>query len=62
VTNLNGVYTRSFTIPEETIDENGHANNVAYVQWIQAGSALLSNTMLPSAASKRREKCHLGGP
>lgn len=29
------VYTRSFTIPAEVIDENGHVNNVAYVQWMQ---------------------------
>lgn len=33
--NPNRVYSRSFTIPEEAIDENGHANNVAYVQWMQ---------------------------
>jgi acyl-CoA thioester hydrolase len=29
------VYTRSFTIPGDVIDENGHVNNVAYVQWMQ---------------------------
>lgn len=29
------VYTRSFTIPSDAIDENGHVNNVAYVQWMQ---------------------------
>ena len=26
----NRVYTRSFTIPEDAIDENGHVNNVAF--------------------------------
>jgi acyl-CoA thioester hydrolase len=31
----NRVHTRSFTIPSEAIDENGHVNNVAYVQWMQ---------------------------
>jgi len=35
VTNTNHVYTRSFTIPGDAIDENGHVNNVAYVQWMQ---------------------------
>jgi acyl-CoA thioester hydrolase len=35
VTNLHRIYIRSFTIPEWSIDENGHANNVAYVQWMQ---------------------------
>lgn len=33
--NPNRVYTRSFTIPGDAIDENGHVNNVAYVQWMQ---------------------------
>jgi acyl-CoA thioester hydrolase len=35
MTNINGIYTRSFTIPTAAIDENGHVNNVAYVQWMQ---------------------------
>lgn len=29
------IFTYSFTIPEDVIDENGHVNNVAYVQWMQ---------------------------
>jgi len=29
------IFTYSFTIPESAIDENGHVNNVAYVQWMQ---------------------------
>jgi acyl-CoA thioester hydrolase len=35
MTHPNRVYIRSFTIPAEAIDENGHVNNVAYVQWMQ---------------------------
>ncbi|HSB00783.1 MAG TPA: acyl-CoA thioesterase, partial [Anaerolineales bacterium] len=35
MTNQNRVYVRSFTIPADVIDENGHVNNVAYVQWMQ---------------------------
>jgi len=35
MTNTNAVYIRSFTIPTSAIDENGHVNNVAYVQWMQ---------------------------
>ena len=31
----NRIYSRRFTIPANAIDENGHANNVAYVQWMQ---------------------------
>ena len=29
------VYTRSLVALEDVIDENGHVNNVAYVQWMQ---------------------------
>ena len=29
------VFSYSFTIPKSAIDENGHVNNVAYVQWMQ---------------------------
>jgi len=31
----NRSYRRVFTIPADAIDENGHVNNVAYVQWMQ---------------------------
>ena len=29
------IYTRTYMIPAKAIDENGHVNNVAYVQWMQ---------------------------
>lgn len=29
------VYSKTISIPEAVIDENGHVNNVAYVQWMQ---------------------------
>ena len=29
------IYTKAFMIPSSSIDENGHVNNVAYVQWMQ---------------------------
>ena len=35
MTNTKRVYTRSFTIPADAIDINGHVNNVTYVQWMQ---------------------------
>jgi acyl-CoA thioester hydrolase len=35
VTDTKRVYTRSLTIPADAIDENGHVNNVTYVQWMQ---------------------------
>lgn len=35
MTETTRVYSRSFKIPADVIDENGHVNNVAYVQWMQ---------------------------
>lgn len=32
---ISSTYSKSFAIPENAIDENGHVNNVAYVQWMQ---------------------------
>lgn len=32
---LTEIYSKAFAIPASAIDENGHANNVAYVQWMQ---------------------------
>jgi len=32
---LSLIYSKTITIPESAIDENGHVNNVAYVQWMQ---------------------------
>lgn len=29
------VYSYSFVVPESAVDENGHVNNVMYVQWMQ---------------------------
>ena len=32
---ISSTYTKTIIIPETAIDENGHVNNVAYVQWMQ---------------------------
>ena len=32
---ISNIYTKTFIIPENAIAENGHVNNVAYVQWMQ---------------------------
>ena len=32
---ISNIYSKMFIIPENAIDENGHVNNVAYVQWMQ---------------------------
>jgi acyl-CoA thioester hydrolase len=32
---LTPIYSKTIVITESVIDENGHVNNVAYVQWMQ---------------------------
>ena len=32
---ISSTYSKFFSIPASAIDENGHVNNVAYVQWMQ---------------------------
>jgi acyl-CoA thioester hydrolase len=32
---ISSTYSKIFIIPQSAIDENGHVNNVAYVQWMQ---------------------------
>ena len=32
---ISSTYSKIFIIPRSAIDENGHVNNVAYVQWMQ---------------------------
>ena len=32
---VSSAYSKNFVIPASSIDENGHVNNVVYVQWMQ---------------------------
>lgn len=32
---ISPTYTKTIIIPSSAIDENGHVNNVVYVQWMQ---------------------------
>ncbi|HLO14598.1 MAG TPA: acyl-CoA thioesterase [Anaerolineales bacterium] len=32
---ISSIYSKIIIIPQSVIDENGHVNNVAYVQWMQ---------------------------
>jgi acyl-CoA thioester hydrolase len=32
---ISSTFTKTITIPHSAIDENGHVNNVMYVQWMQ---------------------------
>ena len=34
------IFTYKFSVPQSVIDENGHVNNVAYVQWMQEAAAI----------------------
>lgn len=55
---ISPTYTKIFTIPQTAIDENGHVNNVAYVQWMHAESVLPSSITHPSVGSRRRAHRH----
>ncbi len=33
--NADRIFRHSFDVPKSAIDQNGHVNNVAYVQWMQ---------------------------
>jgi acyl-CoA thioester hydrolase len=37
------IYSHEFVVSQGTLDENGHANNVAYVQWMQNIAVLHSS-------------------
>lgn len=47
------VFTHELTVPPEVIDDNGHVNNVAYVQWMQ-DVAIRHFTALGGAALMER--------
>jgi acyl-CoA thioesterase FadM len=34
------IFSYRFTVPQGVIDENGHVNNVAYVQWMQDAATI----------------------
>lgn len=41
--NSKDIYRHEFTVPESTVDMNGHVNNVVYVQWMQDVAVLHSD-------------------
>ena len=43
--NSNTIYRNEFTVPESTVDMNGHVNNVVYVQWMQDVAVLHSDSV-----------------
>ena len=41
--NSNAIYRHVFTVPKSAEDQNGHVNNVVYVQWMQDVAILHSD-------------------
>ena len=41
----NDIYRYEFIIPESALDQNGHVNNVVYVQWMQDVAILHANAV-----------------
>ena len=48
----NGVFQHLLTVPQAAVDENGHANNVAYVQWMQDAAVAHSDRQGCTATTK----------
>jgi acyl-CoA thioester hydrolase len=46
----NAIYHYEFTIPESALDQNGHVNNVVYVQWMQDVAILHANAVVGTQA------------
>jgi acyl-CoA thioester hydrolase len=40
-----GIYQYEFRVPAGVVDENGHVNNVVYVQWMQDAAVRHSDTV-----------------
>lgn len=45
------IFTYNFTIPASVIDENGHVNNVAYLQWMQDTGIRVQESMISAGYS-----------
>ena len=43
--NSSATYRHEFTVPESAVDQNGHVNNVVYVQWMQDVAVLHSDAV-----------------
>jgi acyl-CoA thioester hydrolase len=41
---MSQIYRYNFTVPQESIDGNGHVNNVEYVRWMQDAAILHSDS------------------
>jgi len=40
-----GAYRHDFTVPDSAVDQNGHVNNVVYIQWMQDVATLHFNAL-----------------
>ncbi len=47
------VYRHRFTVPESALDQNGHVNNVVYIQWMQDVATLHFNAIGGAAAMQK---------
>lgn len=46
------IYNLELNVPQETIDENGHVNNLEYLRWILDAASLHADTDGVSAATR----------
>ncbi len=49
----NQAYRHHFTVPSSAVDQNGHVNNVVYIQWMQDVATLHFNAVGGAAAMQK---------
>jgi len=47
------LYRHRFTVPASAVDQNGHVNNVVYIQWMQDVATLHFNAVGGTAAMQK---------
>lgn len=50
---MDAVYTHKLCVPDDAVDENGHVNNVAYVQWMQ--DAAVAHSLVTGGTDAMRD-------
>ena len=50
---ISDLYSHQFVVPEDVIDANGHANNVAYVSWMQDAALAHSDSSGGTAEARQ---------
>jgi len=56
------VFRHRFTVPSNVVDQNGHVNKVAYIQWMQDAATLHFDAVGGTAAMQKAGASWVGRP